>query len=97
LLPVVLLTGEVWLPQTTHGWSVLIGLALISHAGGQSLIAYALAHLPAAFSTVALSLQPAVAAWLAWVVLGEALSAGALAGAALLLVGIWLAGRASRL
>jgi len=34
-------------------------------AGGQSLIAYALAHLPAAFSSVSLLLQPAVAALLA--------------------------------
>jgi hypothetical protein len=38
---------------------------------GQSLVAYALAVLPAAFSSVALLLQPTIAAALAWAILGE--------------------------
>src|SRR5215831_8408047 len=50
LLPIALLSGEALLPPTLHSWIVLLALALISHAGGQTLIAYALAHLPAAFS-----------------------------------------------
>ena len=36
------------------GWVKLVGLALISQAAGQSLIAYAMAHLPATFSSVGL-------------------------------------------
>jgi drug/metabolite transporter (DMT)-like permease len=71
-------------------------LALLSHAGGQSLIAYALAHLPAAFSSVSLLLQPAVAAVLAWLILDEALGALQAAGAALILTGIYLARRGTR-
>ncbi len=54
LFPVALATGEPMLPATAHGWLVLVGLALVSHAAGQGLIAYALAHLPAAFSSVSL-------------------------------------------
>ena len=52
LAPAALASGEVLLPATAYGWAVLAGLALVSHAAGQGLIAYALAHLPAAFSSV---------------------------------------------
>jgi len=58
LLPVALvsahLSGEPLLPQSEAGWLKLLGLAWISHAAGQGLIAYALAQLPAAFSAVGL-------------------------------------------
>lgn len=96
LLPVALLSGESLIATTVYGWAVLLGLALISHAGGQSLIAYALAHLPAAFSSVSLLLQPAVAALLAWIILGEALGPWQAMGALVILVGIYLARRGSR-
>src|SRR5258708_5477524 len=58
LLPAALASGEVLLPVSLNGWGILIGLALISHAAGQGLIAYALAHLPAPFSSVSLLSQP---------------------------------------
>jgi len=88
LAPVVWLSGEVWLPATGYGWIKLIGLALIAQAAGQSLIAYALAHLSAVFASVGLLLQPVVAGVLAWMLLGETLSAPQLAGAVLVLAGI---------
>ncbi|MGP1679914.1 MAG: DMT family transporter, partial [Burkholderiales bacterium] len=62
LLPYALATADVFLPQSATGWMVLIGLALIPHIAGQSLIAYGFAHLPAAFSSVSLLLQPVLAA-----------------------------------
>jgi drug/metabolite transporter (DMT)-like permease len=96
LLPVALLSGESLIATTVYGWAVLLGLALVSHAGGQSLIAYALAHLPAPFSSVSLLLQPAVAALLAWIILGEALGPWQALGALVILVGIYLARRGSR-
>jgi drug/metabolite transporter (DMT)-like permease len=81
--------------MTAQGWLVLIGLALFSHAGGQSLIAYALAHLPAAFSSVGLLLQPALAALLAWLLLSEPLGALQALGAMVILMGIIFARRGS--
>jgi len=96
LLPVALLSGESLVASTAWGWSVLLGLALFSHAGGQSLIAYALAHLPASFSSVSLLLQPAAAAVLAWMLLGEPLGPWQAAGAAVVLLGILLARRGTR-
>ncbi|GAB4347227.1 MAG: DMT family transporter [Gammaproteobacteria bacterium] len=96
LLPVAALSGDALLASTATGWLVLLGLALFSHAGGQSLIAYALAHLPAAFSSVGLLLQPATAALLAWLLLGEPLSGWQAVGGAVILYGIYLARRGSR-
>jgi len=94
LLPVALASGEQMLPSSAAGWWILIGLALVSHAAGQGLIAYALAHLPAPFSSVGLLLQPVVAAFFAWVLLSEPLVALQIAGGLVVLAAIWLAHRA---
>jgi drug/metabolite transporter (DMT)-like permease len=95
LLPVALATGEPMLPATPYGWGILLGLALISHAAGQGLIAYALAHLPAAFSSVGLLLQPVIAAGFAWLLLAEPLVPLQVAGGIVVLAGIFLARRGS--
>lgn len=94
LLPLALLSGEQILPATAMGWAKLIGLALISQAAGQSLIAYAMAHLPATFSSVGLLLQPVMAALFAWTLLGETLGAIEIAGGIAVLIGIAIAHRA---
>jgi len=95
LLPYSLTMAEVFLPQSTDGWLVLIGLALIAHIAGQSLIAYGFAHLPAAFSSVSLLLQPVLATIYAWVLLGEAVGPGQMLGGLVVLAGIFLAKRGS--
>jgi drug/metabolite transporter (DMT)-like permease len=95
LFPVALASGEQMMPSSAYGWGVLLGLALVTHAAGQGLIAYALAHLPATFSSVGLLLQPVVAAFFAWVLLSEPLVALQIAGGLVVLAAIWLARRAS--
>jgi drug/metabolite transporter (DMT)-like permease len=95
LLPAALASGEQFLPVSAYGWGVLLGLALVSHAAGQGLIAYALAHLPAAFSSVSLLLQPVMAALFAWAILGESLVALQIAGGLVVLAGIYLARKGS--
>ncbi len=97
LLPLALATGERMLPVSASGWWILLGLALVSHAAGQGLIAYALAHLPAAFSSVSLLFQPVMAAVFAWVLLAEPLAALQMTGGLIVLLGIYLARRGSRL
>jgi drug/metabolite transporter (DMT)-like permease len=94
LWALALVTGEQILPSTPSGWMTVAALAIIAQAGGQSLIAYAMAHLPGTFSSVGLLLQPVVAALLAWALLGEALGWLALAGGAAVLAGIAIAHRA---
>jgi drug/metabolite transporter (DMT)-like permease len=80
-------------PWTLAGWAIVLGLAWISQAGGQSLIAYALAWLPPAFSSLTLLIQPVVAALLAWILLKEPLSMLQIAGALIVIAGILLARR----
>jgi len=85
------LAGERLLAMTLSGWLVLLGLACISQVIGQSLIVFALAHLPSAFASVSLLLQPVTAALLAWQFFGEALSLKQGLGGAIVLAGIVLA------
>lgn len=88
LLPVAWLSGEAFWPTTVTGWAVLVGLGLLSHALGQGLIAFALAHLPAGFSALALLLEPVLAALFAWMWLGEGLGALQWLGGVAVLAGI---------
>jgi drug/metabolite transporter (DMT)-like permease len=94
LLPIALASGEQLLPATGGGWAKLFALALVAQVAGQSLIAYAMAHLPPRLSSVGLLLQPVMAALFAWVLLGETLGALQFAGAVLVLIGIRIAHQA---
>ncbi len=95
ILPVALLSGESLLPASPYGWTILAGLALFSHAGGQGMIAWALAHLPASFSSVAMLMNPVTAALLAWPILGEPIGPWWVAGAAIVLAGVFMSRRGS--
>jgi drug/metabolite transporter (DMT)-like permease len=96
LLPVSLLSGESFFSGSLSGWGVLLLLALFSHAGGWSLITYAMAQLPAAFSSVTLLIQPVLATFLALVILNEPVGWMEIVGGGLALLGIYLARRATR-
>ena len=93
LLLAALLTGEGFVSESLFGWSMIIGLALIAHTVGQGLAAYALAHLPASFASVAFLGEPVVAAILGWIILAEALGPLQGAGCIIILAGVWLAQR----
>lgn len=95
LFPIALASGEALMPPGWASWLKLLGLALISHAAGQGLIAFALAHLPAGFSSAGLLLQPVMAALFAWLLLAEPLGGLQLAGGAAVLAGIYVARRGS--
>jgi drug/metabolite transporter (DMT)-like permease len=78
-----------------NGWLILIGLGLVSHAGGQGLFTYALAHLPASFSSMMGLMQVAVASVVAWMLFGEPLTAMMLLSGAAILIGIALCRKAT--
>jgi drug/metabolite transporter (DMT)-like permease len=88
------LSHERLIPSDTAGWVTLLALALVSQVGGQGLIACALAHLPASFSSVSLLVQPVVAALLAALILHEGLRPLQVAGGLVVLAGIAVASRA---
>jgi drug/metabolite transporter (DMT)-like permease len=71
LLPLALM--QKFLPNSAHGWWLLLGCALLSQAFGQSLIAYALAHLPPTFGAVGLYVQVIAAAFYGWLQIGGGL------------------------
>jgi drug/metabolite transporter (DMT)-like permease len=96
LLAASLAAGETLIPHTLGGWGVLLGLALVTHVAGQSLFTFALAHLPASFSSVGMLIQPLYAALAAWAVLGEGLGPIQALGGAIVLGGILVAHRGSR-
>jgi drug/metabolite transporter (DMT)-like permease len=91
LLVFALLLEDRILPQTMTGALALAGLALVSHTGGQGLVAYALGHLPAAFSSLVVFIEAPAAALFAFLFLGESVSAFQAAGGALILAGIYIA------
>jgi drug/metabolite transporter (DMT)-like permease len=95
LLPIAWVSGEQLLPHSDMGWMKLIGIALFAQVIGQSLIAWAMAHLTATFSSVGLLLQPVMATLFAWVLLGETVGPLQFTGGVLVLAGIALARQAT--
>src|SRR5947207_1352168 len=94
LLPLAL--TQKFLPATPHGWLLLAGCALSAQVLGQGLVAYALAHLPATFSSVGLYLQSIAATAYAWLLLQERLTPWQIAGGCIVLGAIALARSARR-
>lgn len=85
------LSGETLLPSSARGWLAVAGLAVVCHVAGQTLIAHGFGHLPASVSSLSLLWQPVVAAALAWLLLGEAVSGLQWLGGVVVLLGIALA------
>ncbi len=95
MLPIALLSGEQLVPAAAAGWLVLVALAAGPQVAGQGLIAWAMAHLPVAFASVSLLLQPVAAAALAWMLFGERMTVLQGLAAAVVLAGIAIARRGS--
>ena len=93
MLPIAFFFEGSMLPITLFGWAMVVGLAFISHVGGQGLVTYALADLPTAFSSLTLLLQPVVAAILAWFLLAEPVGIMQAVGGVIVLAGILVARR----
>ena len=95
MLPVAIASGDDLLPVTLAGWGFLIALAAGPQVFGQGLIAWALAHLPVAFASVSLLVQPVTAALVAWALFGENIGVQQAIGAVIVLGGIMLARKGS--
>jgi drug/metabolite transporter (DMT)-like permease len=96
LLLLPLAASQKFWPDTARGWWLLIGCALSAQALGQSLIAYAFAHLPATFGAVGLYVQVVAATVYAWLLLHEQLAPVQIVGGVVVLLAIALARRAYR-
>lgn len=91
LFVVALVSGNGFLPQTAQGYASLAALGIVSHAGGQGLLALALGVLSAAFSSLVIFLEAVAGALFGWLVFGEELGTMQYAGGALILAGVWIA------
>lgn len=96
LLIISLALGEDVVPKTLMGWLVLVGLAVVCHVAGQSLIARALAVLPATSSSMTLMIQPVAAGLMAWMFFAEPMGPVQVVGMAAVLFGIVMAQRSVR-
>ena len=84
------------LPETAAQWALLLALAIIGQAMGQGLVTVALQYLPVSSSSLALLVQPVIAALLSWGLLAEVLSWLQIAGIALVLFSIYVSMRPAR-
>jgi len=91
LLVVALVSGNQFLPETGKGYAALLSMGIISHAGGQGLLAIALGSLTAVFSSLVIFIEAIAAAFFGWLIFSEELTTGQLLGGVLILSGIWWA------
>ena len=77
LFVAALIMEDTFLPGTWAGVGALVALAVISHTGGQGLLAFALGHLSAAFSSLVIFLEAVAAAFFGWLIFAEAAHAPA--------------------
>jgi drug/metabolite transporter (DMT)-like permease len=76
-------------------WAAFAALGLVTQLAAYYALVYALGHLPATITSVGLLAQVPCTAALAWLLLGEPLSALQLAGGAVVLAGIFVVNRYS--
>jgi len=91
LLPLSFFLEPVFIPPTLKALVYLLALAFCAQVIGQTFIAFAMAKLSAAFSAVALLLQPAVAAFLGWLIFSETIGFMQGSGAVIIFLGIIIA------
>jgi drug/metabolite transporter (DMT)-like permease len=95
LLVAMFVSGDTLVPSSLQGWGMVVAIALVSQAAGQSLITFAFRHLSASLASVALLATPVTATLIAWIVLGETLTLLQGIGCGVILVGIAVAQRFS--
>src|SRR5690606_33754452 len=88
-----LVQQERLVPPEPSWFIVPLCLAAVAHVLGQGLILAGVGRTPAALAGVLLLIQPVAAAFIAWPLFGETLTPVQIAGAVLVLAGVWLAGR----
>ncbi len=95
LLPVSIILEDTIMISSISSLLILLSLALFSHIGGQGLLAVALGKVDLNLSSVLVLLQPLIAAIYAYLLFNETLTFLEVAGASVILIGIYLAKKGS--
>jgi len=90
------LLGERWAMPTLQGWLALAYLIVFGSLLAYTSFILAVKLLPVSLVTTYAYVNPAVALFLGWLVLGEGIGAWTLAGAALVLIAVGIVFRARR-
>lgn len=90
LLIVAVIAGGALYPVSVDGWLSLASLGLITHAGGQGLVTFAIGTLSAVFSSLVIFVEAIAAAFFGWLLFSEGMAPMQWAGSALILFGVWL-------
>jgi len=88
-----LILGEEIFPHHYSDFAAPLFLAFFAQALGQGLLVYGVGLTTPSIGGVILLIQPVIAGLIAWPLFGEELALIQMAGAALILFGVWLAGR----
>jgi drug/metabolite transporter (DMT)-like permease len=80
-----ILHRETMIPSTLLGWTIVVLLGVGSHALGQGLTSVAVGRAPVGLIALVILAQPLFSALFAWGVLGEAMTAAQMTGAAIIL------------
>jgi drug/metabolite transporter (DMT)-like permease len=93
LFLVALLTHTSLRIPSAESWAAVLGLALVCQLVGYFSLTYALGHLPATVTSIILLAVAPLTALFALILFGERMTPIQLLGGALVLLGVWLAGR----
>lgn len=96
LLFIVLVAGKPMAGFSLPAYGWMLALALVPQLIGHSTLNWALRHLSAAFVAAATLAEPVASGILAYLILGERITPLILLGAALILVGIYVASRSEQ-
>lgn len=86
-LTLLIAGGDIW-PLTGRDWSVVVLLALTTGVGAHGLVVFAQRHLPVATIGILQVGQPALAAFWAWLLLGETVTSVQIPGMVLVIIGL---------
>jgi len=85
------LHGEVLIPHSALGWTIVVLLGVVSHAMGQGLTSVAIGRVSVGLVALIILAQPPFSALIAWVVVGETMSPMQMLGGAVILCALLLA------
>ncbi len=93
LAVITLATPGLLIPNKLVTWYPLLGLALVSQVGGQTLIAYGLKYVPASISGAILLCQPLITAILGWMIFQQVLTISQIIAGFIVVLGIYIVKR----
>jgi drug/metabolite transporter (DMT)-like permease len=85
------LHGEVLIPHSALGWTIVVLLGVVSHAIGQGLTSVAIGRVPVGLVALIILAQPPFSALIAWMVVGETMNPLQMLGGAVILCALLLA------